>query len=50
MNVLDKVNSKWGRETMFMAATGTKRAWSMRQEYRSPRYTTVWGEIPEMKI
>lgn len=50
MNVLDRVNAKWGRETMFMAATGTKRAWSMRQDHRSPRYTTVWNELPAVKI
>jgi len=44
--VLDRVNAKWGRETLFVASTGTERKWSMRQNYRSPRFTTVWGEIP----
>jgi len=49
MAALDRINAKWGRETLFMAAVGTERAWSMRQNHRSPRYTTVWGEIPVVK-
>jgi DNA polymerase V len=31
------------------AASGTNRAWKMKQEFRSPRYTTKWGEIPNVK-
>jgi DNA polymerase V len=27
------------------AAAGTNRGWKMKQEYRSPRYTTKWHEI-----
>jgi DNA polymerase V len=50
MNALDRVNAKWGGETLFVAAVGTERAWSMRQNFRSPRYTTVWGEIPAVRI
>ena len=50
MDMLDRVNAKWGRETLFLAATGTKREWSMRQNYRSPRYTTVWEELPTVKV
>jgi DNA polymerase V len=50
MDTLDRVNAKWGRETLFVASVGTERAWSMKQNYRSPRYTTVWGEIPAVKI
>jgi DNA polymerase V len=49
MGVIDKVNIKWGRETVRLAATGIKRAWTMRQEKRSPRYTTVWKELPVAK-
>jgi DNA polymerase V len=46
MAVLDQVNAKWGRETLFAASSGIKRPWQMRQEMRSPRYTTVWAELP----
>jgi DNA polymerase V len=50
MDALDRVNAKWGRETLFVAAVGTKRTWSMKQNYRSPRYTTAWEELPMVRI
>lgn len=49
MAVLDQVNAKWGRETLFAASSGVERPWRMRQEMRSPRYTTVWTELPVAK-
>ncbi|MSQ87721.1 MAG: DUF4113 domain-containing protein, partial [Betaproteobacteria bacterium] len=26
--------------------SGTNRRWAMRSEYRSPRFTTRWDELP----
>jgi DNA polymerase V len=46
MQAIDHVNAKWGRETVRLAATGIKRSWTMRQERRSPRFTTAWDELP----
>ena len=43
--LLDKVNSRFGRESLFMAAQGVERGWSMRQNYKSPAYTTCWDDI-----
>lgn len=43
--VLDEINLQWGPQTLFYAAQGTKRVWSMKQTRRSPRYTTRWAEI-----
>lgn len=43
--VLDEINVQWGPQTLFYAAQGTNRAWSMKQTRRSPRYTTRWAEI-----
>jgi DNA polymerase V len=31
------------------AASGTNRGWKMKQEFRSPRYTTKWREIPKVR-
>jgi len=31
------------------AASGTNRGWKMKQEYRSPRYTTKWYEMPVVR-
>ena len=31
------------------AAAGTNRGWKMKQEFRSPRYTTKWREMPRAR-
>lgn len=49
MQTLDRINGKWGRHTLQFAAAGTKRGWTMRSGYRSPRYTTSWSELPLVK-
>ena len=46
MDVLDRVNARWGRDTLFPASAGIARPWDMRQTRRSPRYTTSWEELP----
>jgi DNA polymerase V len=46
MAALDAVNAKWGRDMLVSAAGGIERPWGMRQALRSPRYTTVWDELP----
>jgi len=47
MDVVDEINGRWGRGTVFFAASGTKQAWAMKQVQRSPRYTTRWDEVPD---
>lgn len=48
MQVLDAVNNKYGRDTLYLAAEGTgDQIWRMRQTKRSPRYTTRWNELFE---
>ena len=47
MEVLDKINGRFGRDTLRLASEGTgDQLWKMRQVKRSPRYTTRWSEIP----
>ena len=46
MTVLDAVNHKYGRHTLRLAAEGYVKPWAMRQQLRSPCYTTQWGELP----
>jgi DNA polymerase V len=48
MDVLDRVNAKWGAMTMRVAAEGTGQRWVMRQAHLSPRYTTDWSELPRI--
>lgn len=49
MEALDSVNAKWGRDTLGFTAAGVDRSWTMRSGYRSPRYTTVWSELPQVR-
>lgn len=46
MKVLDGINQSLGSNSVFHAAEGTKRAWKMRCDKRSNRYTTQWKELP----
>jgi DNA polymerase V len=47
MRVMDRVNTMHGRGTLTLAASGLgKKEWHIRQERRSPHYTTSWAELP----
>ncbi|MFC3627146.1 Y-family DNA polymerase [Vogesella amnigena] len=46
MAVMDRVNAEYGRGALRLASEGLQRGWAMRQEQRSPRWTTHWDEIP----
>ena len=49
MGALDSINQRFGKGTMKMASAGLegdRRAWSMKQERRTPAYTTCWADIP----
>jgi DNA polymerase V len=49
MNMLDNVNFAMRDDMVKFAASGTTRDWKMRMELRSPRYTTRWEELFEVK-
>lgn len=49
MAAMDAVNRQFGRDTLKLASTGIERRWAMRSENRSPRYTTRWEELPEVR-
>lgn len=48
MDMIDNVNFSQRDDVLKFAASGTKRNWKMRQEMRSPRYTTRWNELSEV--
>jgi DNA polymerase V len=50
MKTMDRINSLWGRGTLRSAAEGTAKAWKMKRERMSPRYTTSWDELPIARI
>lgn len=47
MTAVDRINHAYGRGTIRSGAEGMSRDWHMRQGHRSPRYTTVWTELPQ---
>lgn len=46
MQALDKLNLRYGRGTVKVSTQGAFKDWQMRQERKSPNYTTDWHEIP----
>jgi len=48
MQAVDKLNNRWGRDTIKFAASGINGHWKMRREMCSPKYTTVWDELLEV--
>jgi DNA polymerase V len=49
MRMIDNINFSQRDDVLKFAASGTKRDWKMRAELRSPRYTTRWEELHEVK-
>ena len=47
MDVLDRVNRKFGRGTMGLGASGWQAnpKWAMNQKSLSPAYTSKWSEL-----
>jgi DNA polymerase V len=45
MQVVDKLNRLYGRNTVKLAAQGLSNPWKMKAELRSPKYTTSWEEL-----
>ena len=48
METLDGLNLRYGRGTVAMASAGLagdRRAWSMKQDRRTPAYTTNWNDL-----
>ena len=52
MATLDGLNLRYGRGTVSMASAGLageRRAWVMKQERRTPAYTTCWDDVAVAK-
>lgn len=47
-NLMDKVNAKFGRNTLNLAIQGTSKIWQPNAKMLSPRYTTNWDDIPKI--
>ena len=52
MGALDQLNRRYGRGTVLLASTGLAgehRPWTMKQERRTPQYTTRWEDMPVVR-
>lgn len=53
MKALDAINGRWGMGTMLVgqakANDATAGGWQMRQERRTPAYTTEWASMPSVR-
>jgi DNA polymerase V len=48
MSTLDEINARYGRGTVLLASAGLggkQRVWQMKQERRTPGYTTCWDDL-----
>jgi DNA polymerase V len=46
MSALDGLNKRYGRGTVKVSTQGAYKQWQMKQERKSPDYTTDWYSIP----
>jgi DNA polymerase V len=52
MGALDGLNRRYGRGTVLLGSTGLegdRRRWAMKQERRTPQYTTRWEDMPVVR-
>lgn len=47
MRTLDAINTRYGRGTVTVSTQGAYKSWQMKQERKSPNYTTDWSSAPE---
>ncbi len=45
MNLIDSINGSYKKKAIQFAAEGFAKPWQMKQNDKSPRYTTKWDEI-----
>jgi DNA polymerase V len=49
MRAVDAINQRYGKDSLRYAAENLSQAWRPLHNIRSQRYTTDWGELPEVK-
>ena len=50
MEALDGINARMGPGSLTFAAIGIHQRWKTKFNYRSPRYTTRWDELPVVRV
>ncbi len=51
METLEAIQHKYGKRSIYLAAEGINQMpWQMKSEQRSPSYTTMWQDLPIIKL
>ncbi|MFN2411308.1 MAG: DUF4113 domain-containing protein [Halomonas sp.] len=50
MATVDQLNQELGRGTIQLGLPRAGNAWGLRAEHRTPRYTTRWNELVNVKL
>jgi DNA polymerase V len=50
LHAVDAINRRYGKTTIHYAAENLSAAWEPKHNFRSPRYTTNWSELPIVKL
>ncbi|HQU09677.1 MAG TPA: Y-family DNA polymerase [Opitutales bacterium] len=49
LELMDSLNARYGKNTLFLAAMGTERRWAGRKALSSPHYTTDWNQLATVR-
>lgn len=49
MSAMDRINAKYGKDTLQYASSGLRKGWEMRRDKMSPEFTTRWADIRGVK-
>ena len=47
--IIDELNSKYGKGTIFSLGEGVKKPWKMKRDMLSQSYTTNWEQLLKVK-
>ena len=50
MKQIDKLNYRYGKDTIKLGVMGMKKEWMLKREQLSRRFTTNWDEILTLKV
>ncbi|WP_268877360.1 DUF4113 domain-containing protein [Vreelandella rituensis] len=50
MDTVDRLNRELGRGTIQLGLPRAGNAWALRSEHRTPRYTTRWDELVNVRL
>jgi DNA polymerase V len=50
MATLDNINQRYGKKSIHYASEIISKRWHMRQQFKSPSYTTKWAELFTINI